>query len=195
MKQRRPAVIRRSAPLASALAALALLVSATPALAQRSYTPTLETGVAYQYLHGPDSQGYPLGANADITGALFPGLRWVAEIGVAVHRDTAGDIDATATTRALHYGGGLRLAPGQGRLPWVQVVVGAQRDSFSFGADGVGTLISDASSTLMVQPGLGWAVSLGRWRLFAQGDYRRVRYDDAPEGYYRGLLGLRVRLQ
>lgn len=170
----------------------ALAVFASPAAAQEA--ATVDLGAGYQYLQAPDSQSYPLGANVDVTGALFLGLRWVAEAGVSRDREKDDEFGVTSTLMAVNYGGGLRFAPGRGRWPYAQVVVGRHRDSFTVNADDIGDIISESRSTLMVQPGAGLAFNVGRWRLFGQVDYRRIFYEEQEENDYRAVVGLRFRL-
>lgn len=180
--------------MAAAIVATAGLWS-TPAAAQGSATPTIDLGVGYQYLAGTDDQTYPVGVNVDVTGAFLLGLRWVGEVGFARDRATDNQADVTATLMAVNYGGGLRLAPGRGRWPYVQVIVGQHRDSYTLNAEGIGDLITTSQSTLMVQPGVGLGFNVGRLRVFGQADYRRIYYEAGEENNYRAVVGLRFRLR
>lgn len=179
---------------AGLLAVSALLLSVAPAAAQGSATG-VEIGIGYQYLRAPDSQSYPLGLNAAVTGPLFPGLRWVGEAGLSRDRERDDDVGVTSTLTAMHYAGGIRFAPGSGRWAYAQMLVGRHRDGFTVNADDIGDIISESRSATMLQPGVGIAFSLGRWRLFAQGDYRRILYAGSAEDDYRAVAGVRFRVR
>jgi hypothetical protein len=176
---------------AGLLAASALLLSAAPAAAQGSGTGAVDVGIGYQYLRAPDSQSYPLGFNADVTGPFLPGLRWVGEAGLSRDRERDDDVGVTSTLTAIHYAGGVRFAPGRGRWPYAQLLVGRHRDGLTVNANDIGDIISESRSTTMLQPGVGVAFSVGRWRLFAQGDYRRILYTGSAENDYRAVAGVR----
>ena len=177
---------------AGLLAVCALLLSPVPAAAQGSGTGAVDVGIGYQYLRAPDAQAYPLGFNADVTGPFFLGLRWVGEAGLSRDRERDDDVGVTSTLTAVHYAGGIRFDPRSGRWPYAQLLVGRHRDGFTVNADDIGDLISESRSTTMLQPGVGIAFSLGRWRLFAQGDYRRILYAANAENDYRAVAGVRV---
>ncbi len=181
--------------MVAAVTLVGAMLWAVPVQAQGPAMPSIDLGIGYQYLRAPDDQGYPVGVNVDVSGRLLAGVRWVGEVGFARDRAKDAQADVTSTLMAVNYGGGLRFAPGRGRWPYAQVIVGRHRDSFTLSAEGIGDVISTSETNLMVQPGIGLGFNVGRWRVFAQADYRRIFYEAQEENDYRAVAGLRFRLK
>jgi opacity protein-like surface antigen len=158
---------------------------------QRAYAQerNVTVGIAYQYLR-LDDESWPRGARADIVFDLSP--RWATVAEVDRSWSSAQIFGFDEKTSAFGVSGGPRWtirATGRVR-PYVQVLVGAQRDGVRI--EGFG---SDARTHFAVQPGAGIAIGLTR-RLaaFTEMDWRRLQRDTDNDALHL-LVGGRVALR
>ena len=167
------------------LCGLILLNVPQPASAQER---NVTVGIAYQYLRLDES--WPRGARADIVFELSPRWATVAEVDRSWSSTQIFGFDEK--TSAFGVSGGPRWtirATGRVR-PYVQVLVGAQRDAVRI--EGFG---SDTRTQFAVQPAAGIAIGLTR-RLaaFSEIDWRHLQRDTDNDAFH-WLVGVRVALR
>lgn len=173
-------------------ALLAMTAFAAPASAQDA--PALDLGIGYQWLHAPD-QAYPLGFNLDLSGTLTDDIRWVGEVGWSRDSESDDDFGAEGSLTATSFAAGVRWTPPAAAYrPYVQVLLGAQRDSVNVDSDIVGFDVSDTNAIL--QPGAGLTVPVGaNWGVFGQADWRHVFYEGDGANDFRFVVGARINLR
>jgi hypothetical protein len=80
--------------------------AAAPASAQTMRTPSVDASIGYQVLHLPD-ETFPVGWNADVSGALNQVWRIVGEFGMSM--DEQNEPGVSGDLKYYHFGAGPRL--------------------------------------------------------------------------------------
>ena len=147
----------------------------------------MDVGIGYQgatspkrTVDGKEYSGlYKYGFNADGSVPINSSLSILAELGW-IRNSLKEDLAAShANFNAVNYGGGLRWnRRGDAITPFVQVVVGVQRDTFDVGSGpALGRFVNDkfTMNSLMVQPGAGVAIPFNDvMSVVGQVDFRRA---------------------
>lgn len=170
--------------LAFGVMTLGLVAVSSPVFAQMP----VDVGVGYQYLHAPD-EDFKAGLNLDVSARLYGNIMRV----VAVY-DWSKNSDYfqfnTNAHSASSVAAGLRFASHTlGFAPYLQVLSGVQRDSYS----GNTPEFDFSNSTLMMELGSGVVFPVGGIiGVFGEGDYRRVFYDVDPANEFSLVAGIRI---
>jgi hypothetical protein len=162
-------------------------VTATPAAAQGA-----DIGLGYQFLRG-DGESVPLGFNFDVAYPIMNQLSVVGEVGWS--HDSESEFGIDASLNAVNFGAGIRWSGNYDPrfTPFAQVILGAQRDSYS--VEGFEEF-DDSTTNFILQPGGGVSFKLNdMWGVFGQVDYRRIFYEGEGTNAFRLVLGARVNLR
>jgi len=207
--------VKASIKVGLAVFAVMILGRALPAAAQD--VPRMDVGVYYQGAWA-DEKLYRYGFDVDGSVPINGSLSILAELGWARHSieeilrsPSTGDPlpSSHANYNFVNYGGGVRwIRRSEGISPFVQVVVGIQRDVFDTGSGPAFGILVDQKFTrnsFQVQPGAGVVIPINETiGMVAQVDFRSVFIDrDAlpaafsaarsiGKNYVRYIVGLRV---
>jgi hypothetical protein len=173
------------------LVTLGMLLSvAGPASAQEP----INVWVGYQYLYvsgeeGEDGTSVPLGFDAGVGFPLnISNLKVIADLNWS--RKSEEEFGFETTNSALAFGGGVQWAStsNPSYTPFVNVLLGIQRDAFS--ASFGGEEFDESESNFFFQPGAGVRFPVGTMNAFVNGNYRRVFYEGEGENFFTLVVGL-----
>jgi hypothetical protein len=207
--------VKASIKVGLAVFAVLILGRALPVAAQD--VPKMDVGVYYQGAWS-DEKLYRYGFNVDGSVPVTPSLSILAELGWARHSieeilrsPSTGDPlpSSHANFNYINYGGGVRwMRRSEGFSPFIQVVVGVQRDVFDTGSGPAFGILVDQKFTrnnIQVQPGAGVVIPINETIGTVVGvDYRFVMIDtdglpaafraaqSIGKNYVRYIVGLRV---
>ena len=103
--------MKRSVQLAGVWIVSAIVIgAAAPATAQTLRTPSVDASIGYQILHLPD-ETFPVGWNADVSGALNDMWRIVGEFGMSV--DDQNEPGVSGNLKYYHLASAHASSPGR----------------------------------------------------------------------------------
>ena len=144
--------MKRSVQLAGVWIVSAIVIgAAAPATAQTMRTPSVDASIGYQILHLPD-ETFPVGWNADVSGALNDMWRIVGEFGMSV--DDQNEPGVSGNLKYYHAGVGPRIvARARSVQPFAQLLGGFAHTRANLVLANSGPF-SDNDWAFMLQPGV-----------------------------------------
>jgi len=182
--------VKRSVQLAGVWIVSAIVIgAAAPATAQTMRTPPVDASIGYQILHLPD-ETFPVGWNADVSGALNDMWRIVGEFGMSV--DDQNEPGVSGNLKYYHLGAGPRIvARARSVQPFAQLLGGFAHTRANLVLANSGPF-SDSDWAFMLQPGVGISIPAGNIiSVIGQADYRRVFFKEQGDNEFRVSFGVR----